>query len=237
MAYSQGLSGQDSQRQLFLESLRLLLLLLVGVVYGAFKLRQYTDSQQTPPEPAPVMSGFPVGDFSLIDSSGKPFHARDMQGQVWVASFFFTDCPSLCIRTNNQIADLLKKELQDLPVTFVSISVDPQKDTPERLADYAGKFNGGIDPDRWVFLTDEQGSADAIKKVCENVKLAYGHQTHSDRLVLIDQTGVVQGMYQGMVEGDVNRLVKKAHELCAPAAEPPASPATSTTHPPAGKSS
>ncbi|MBI1899969.1 MAG: SCO family protein [Planctomycetia bacterium] len=215
----------------------LFLLLLVVVVYGAYKLRQYTDSHEAPPEPAPVTSGFSVGDFSLTDSSGKPFHARDMQGQVWVASFFFSDCPSLCIRTNNQIADLLKKELKDLPVTFVSVSVDPKRDTPERLAEYAGKFNGGIDPDRWVFLTDEKGSTDAIKNVCENVKLAYGHQTHSDRLVLIDPKGVVQGMYQGMVEGDVKRLVKKARELCELAAEPPASPATSSANPPAGKSS
>jgi protein SCO1/2 len=215
----------------------LLLLLLVGVVYGAYKLRQYTDSQEGTPQPAPATSGFAVGDFSLHEVSGKPFHARDMRGKVWVASFFFADCPSLCIQTNNKIADLLKEDLKDLPVTFVSITVDPRKDTPERLADYATKFNSGIDAERWLFLTDEKGSAEAIKKVCESVKLAYGHQTHSDRLVLIDQQGVVQGMYQGTIEGDVKRLVQKARELCGRPDEPAGDEGASSPKAPEGASS
>jgi len=192
------------------------LLLAVGG-YGGYLL--YKNRSSAEPirnygqEPA-QLTGFEVGDFTLTERSGKEFHASDMKGQVWVVSFFFGDCPGACVTLNNNIAELLKHDLADVPVRFVSITVDPQKDTPARLREYAGNYTGSqIDPDRWLFLTDPNGDIETIKDVSADFKLAFSKLMHSDRMIVIDQDGKVQGYYQSKFPAEVARLKQKVLEL------------------------
>ncbi len=203
--------------------------LAIGV-YGGYLIWKMQPEPTTPTPLAQQIPGFEVGDFTLTERSGKEFHAKDMQGKIWVASFFFADCPGACVILNNTIAGLLKNELADLPVEFVSITVDPQKDTMSRLREYAGHYMGGkIDPSRWLFLTDPDGKLDHIKDISGNFKLAFAQTVHSDRMILIDQNGVVQGYYQGGFPEDMERMKRKVTELV----ENPPTPQAKTANQPA----
>jgi cytochrome oxidase Cu insertion factor (SCO1/SenC/PrrC family) len=141
-----------------------LLLAAVGVygLYSGWKIYGRLSEANAAPRGVAVESPHPaidqeIGHFQLTERSGQTFDSDELRGQVWVASFFFADCPGACLKMNNSIAEL-QTELADQPVRFVSITVDPAKDTPERLREYAQHYQA--DASRWVFLT---GEMDAIR--------------------------------------------------------------------------
>ncbi len=211
-------------------------LVCVGVAYGAYRFTRQVGSQEqsTAPvaEQVPVY-GYKLGHFELVDSQGKTFTPKQLQGRVWIASFFFTRCQSACIKLNNRIAQLLAQDLRDLPVVFVSISVDPQHDRPEVLQQYAQHYlrQYDIDPKRWIFLTSADGSVEPIRQVSqEQFRVAFAKVTHSDRLMVIDAQGRVQGSYMSAFDVDIARLKRKVKELLgksSPSSED-SSPRTST---------
>ncbi len=137
-----------------------------------------------------MFDGPPLEEFELTERSGETFSSADMQGKVWVTSFFFASCPGQCPRLNANI-----KHLHDLPelrdVTWVSITVDPDNDTLEVLQDYANRYQA--DPQRWLFL---RGPFDYIKRVGEDImKLEVTWRGHKDYAIVIDRAGKVRGMF------------------------------------------
>ena len=109
---------------------------------------------------------FELGAFRLTERSGRAMTDADLADRVWVASFIFTHCPLSCPRITSVMKGL-QARLAGTDVQLVSISVDPERDTPEVLADYARKF--GADPDRWWFLTGPK--ADVERLIVERFKL------------------------------------------------------------------
>lgn len=155
-------------------------------------------------EPLPVLGTIP--DFSLTERAGTPVTAKDLDGRVWVADFIFTRCPDVCPALSGRMSSL-RKELDG--VTMVSISVDPNHDTPEVLSSYAGRFGGGSD---WLFLTGPRETIAGLLRDGFKVAFADGGPptapiTHSDRFVLVDAQRRVRGYYHGLDDADVERLV------------------------------
>lgn len=166
---------------------------------------------------ADSLVGRQVQPFQLIERSGREFDSQELDGQVWIASFFFSSCPGACIKMNNTIARL-QEELKDSGVKFVSITVDPENDTLEELQKYAKHF--GADSERWLFLT---GPEQEIRRVCTgDFQLAFGRAVHSDRLVVIDRTGTVQGAYRATEDAQMVLLKRKLNDL---AEDDPSGPA------------
>ncbi len=133
----------------------------------------------------------PLRDFELTDQAGQKFDSHSLAGKVWVGSIFFADCPSTCRVQNQRVAELQQK-FADRGVQFVSITCDPTHDTPKRLAEYSQLFNAR--PESWHFLT---GDLTLIKRVGqERFGIAVDELVHSDRLVLFDAQGEVQGTYR-----------------------------------------
>ena len=85
-----------------------------------------------------------LGDLALSDQDGKPFTADAMRGQWWLVFFGFTQCPDVCPTTLATLART-RAALADLPAAqqprVLLISVDPERDTPERLAAYVHHFD------------------------------------------------------------------------------------------------
>jgi len=163
-----------------------------------------------------------VPDFKLIDSAGNAVTRADFAGRVWVADFIFTHCFGVCPILSARMAEL-QRSLADrqLDVQLVSISVDPARDSPEALAEYAGRF--GADSARWTFLTGERNALyDLIGKgfllsVSERSPEQAGGSgdliTHSDRLVLVDRDAKIRGYYHGTDRGDVDRLIEDLEKI------------------------
>jgi len=167
----------------------------------------------------PVLAEVPS--FTLTSQHAESFSGDHLKGQVWVADLIFTTCSGPCLRMTSQMYRL-QEAMRDVP-TFrtVSISVDPVRDTPERLTWYADMTHA--DPDRWVFLT---GDMDSIRNLAMGgFKLAVENNAgeepdpnailHSDKFVLVDQNGRIRGYYDGMDETEFNQLVEDAHALAA----------------------
>lgn len=166
-------------------------------------------------EPLPVYSSVP--EFSLTSQTGETVSLADLRGEVWVADFIFTQCRGPCPLMTAHMARLQRAlEERDLPVKLVSISVDPEIDTPQVLAEYADRF--GADADRWAFLTGEkQEIYDLIfhgfKLAVDDGSLTPGGKpgpgiiTHSVKFVLIDRQGRIRGYYSGEEAGVVDTIL------------------------------
>jgi cytochrome oxidase Cu insertion factor (SCO1/SenC/PrrC family) len=145
------------------------------------------------PVSAPASQSSETGlltEFTLTERSGRPFHSADLDGKVWVTSFFFASCPSACRSQNEQIKQLAS-DFGSRGVTFVSITCDPEIDTPDVLSRYADLFNA--DPQQWLFLT---GDLTYIRRIAGEIfQLPLDKQTHSERLIVIDRSGQVRGRF------------------------------------------
>ncbi len=168
--------------------------------------------------------GFPLGRFRLVERSGRTVTEADLAGRVWVASFIFTHCPLSCPRITSVMKGL-QGRFAGTDVRLVSITVDPDRDTPGVLADYARRF--GADPDRWWFLTGPK--AEVVDLVTGRFKLGLQAASeadrmagaeafsHSDRLALVDHNRVV-GYFDSNDPKAVDSLVADARRLAGVAA-------------------
>lgn len=150
----------------------------------------------------------PIVDFVLTDSQNAEFHSQDLRGRVWVVSFFFTKCPGTC-RRQNELASRLWREFRAQGVVFVSITCDPEEDTPERLSDYARLYDA--DPEEWLFLTGDMERISQIGQ--ESFLLGVGHRSHSDRFVAVDRQGRVRGIYDWHAPHQLEALKEKLQAL------------------------
>src|SRR5712692_6369192 len=155
-------------------------------------------------EPLPVF--WPVPSFTLTDQLGRPFSSSDLSGRAALLSFVYTNCPDTCpLLTANmaQVQNKLRAQgLLGSKVQLVSLTVDPRRDTPSVLAEYAGRYHA--DPDGWRFLS---GEPDAIYKVLWGFKLntlevARAFEgadvvPHSSRFAVVDPSGQVRAQPAG----------------------------------------
>jgi len=150
----------------------------------------------------------PATPFTLTDQEGKPFDSATLRGRVWVGSVFFANCPGPCFRENQAIADILR-EVEHPDLMAVSITCDPDNDTPEVLRRYADRFSA--DPARWKFLT---GGMDVIRTVANKTLLLPAEVgVHSERGVVFDRQGRLRGSYHLLQPDRVELLVKLVREV------------------------
>jgi protein SCO1 len=164
----------------------------------------------------PESTGFyPLPDFSLTDQTEKTVTLADLKGKVWVADFIFTNCGGTCPMMTDKMRELQER----LPgeIRMVSITVDPDRDTPKALAAYAAEH--GATRERWLFLTgDKQSLYDLCVKgfklpLDESGGTAAEPIAHSTRFVLVDKQGEIRGYYSGTEEQDLMRLAADAKRL------------------------
>jgi cytochrome oxidase Cu insertion factor (SCO1/SenC/PrrC family) len=155
--------------------------------------------------------------FSLTERSGKDFDTTELDGKVWVVTFFYTMCPGPCFRQSQALAQV-RKDLAGRDVRFVSITCDPGVDTPAQLRKYAERFNA--DPAKWLFLT---GQFDSIKSIAqEQFLLPLDKQSHSDRAIVIDHTGEIRDVFDTLDPVEMKKMTGLLIELddAAKAARP-----------------
>lgn len=149
-------------------------------------------------------------EYTLTERSGKKFHSKDLAGQVHVVNFFFAKCPTVCRVQTGAVAGL-HREFGPKGVKFLSITVDPENDTPVALAEYAKEFQA--DPEQWLFLT---GDLAYLRRVgAEMYFLPVDKQTHSESLLVLDGDGKIQGRFSWKDAGEVAKMKALLNELLA----------------------
>ena len=164
------------------------------------KLPRITGSDtQTNATPA-IQHAHPLLDYKFTNELGQAVSINDFRGQALAITFFYTRCPvpDFCPRLskNFQEASAKLKARADAPTNwhFLSVSFDPQFDTPEMLKAYAGSYQA--DPAHWSFLT---GPADKIANLAHAAGLTYQYEdgsfTHDFRTLILDANGQLQMVF------------------------------------------
>jgi cytochrome oxidase Cu insertion factor (SCO1/SenC/PrrC family) len=155
----------------------------------------------------------PIPDFRMVDQKGREVTRASLEGKVWVADFIFTTCPTICPALTTKMASLASRTKADPTLRFVSISVDPENDTPAVLDAFAARYD--VDPARWLFLTGEPKHVE--ETVLKGFKMALQKQDatvvfHAERFVVIDKRGHMRGVFDTTAD-DLDRLLAKVREL------------------------
>jgi len=143
--------------------------------------------------------------FSLQTADGKPVWLSDFVGKVVVLNFIYAGCPDICPLHSERISEIQEmvnqtpmKEL----VQFITITTDPENDTPEVLRDYGQAH--GLDPANWVFLTTTPDQPeDTTRVLAESFGHSFtltedGYQVHGIVTHVIDREGRLRGNFHGL---------------------------------------
>lgn len=185
---------------------------------GTDALPYYVDATRTPQwlTPRAARTAHRVGDFALVDQTGHTVTRATVAGHVYVASFFYTTCRTLCPTVRSQLARVRDAFRDDSLVVLLSHTVTPEADDVPALAHYA-RLNaiGGA----WHLLTGPRAALDGLAARDYFVELrdttanTIGTLAHTETLVLVDGDGHVRGMYEGSLPFEVDQLIADVRRL------------------------
>ena len=141
----------------------------------------------------------PAPNFTLTSQDINPVALADLRGKVVAVTFIYTECPDICPMLTQKMVEVQDELGADFgkKIVFVSISLDPEHDTPEVLKDYAEFW--GAKPEGWSFLT---GSLDAVRDVTRRYGVFFskkedGSVDHTQLTTLVDAEGQMRVQYLG----------------------------------------
>lgn len=144
-----------------------------------------------------------MGEFTAVNQDGETVTKADYDGKVWVASFFFTHCITVCPSLTANMALLQQEAMsQGVDLELVSFSVDPEKDTPEIIKGYLEKFDA--DFSHWQALTGYtfEEIQELSQKSFKSPVLKEGEDSdqfiHGTAFYLIDRSGVIVDRFSGL---------------------------------------
>lgn len=190
---------------------------IVGAIVAFNVIRPITVLPRITPSPG----------YAFFDQNGHIITSEDHRGKLTLYSFSYTDCDESCPQTIEQI-DALRQQLSDipadLPLTFVTISLNPESDTPERLSNLNG-YLPSIDFDNgllWSFLSGDPHRTRLV--VGGGFGVFYSEPnseegipiTFEPRYVLVDHLGIMRAEYRtatpdpALITRDINLIVNEA---------------------------
>ena len=151
-----------------------------------------------------------VADFSLTNQAGQRVTLADLRGHVWTADIIFTRCPGPCPRMTKQMQSLQDALPKASGAKLVTLTTDPEFDTPEVLNKYGARFSAN--PERWTFLTGTKKELAGL--AVDSLKLTALMETkpadrkeaddlfiHSTYFVLVDRQARLRGVFETSGDG------------------------------------
>ena len=200
-----------SNKRLIIAIAGLAVVMMVTVSVVLFK-KEVTRIREEKAKRASIMGELP--DFSLTNQAGERIGRSDLLDRVNVVYFVFTNCAGPCPALTSMMSRIQKDWISVSDVQFVSITVDPDRDSPEVLNKYAAGFD--FDSERWHFLTgDKDRVYDLIKNGfrAEVTESDGPHEImHSLRFALVDRKGRIRAYLDGESESlliDLRPMVRR----------------------------
>jgi protein SCO1/2 len=151
-----------------------------------------------------------ISEFTLTDQAGANFNSDALSGHVWVANFMFTNCPGPCPRMSSQMHEV-QTALAGQNVKLVSMTVDPDRDTPQVLAKYAAFYSAT--PGVWYFLTGPRETLNHLGQDVFKLNSVDGSLDHSTRFVLVDRKSQIRGYYLTSEPDAIKHVIADARAL------------------------
>lgn len=158
-----------------------------------------------------------ISPFSFRNQKGETITNQSLNGKIYIANFFFTECTGICPLMNKNLLLLQEAFQKDSTVMLVSHSVTPEEDTPEKLSSYA-EINQ-IDNEKWHLLTGDKEEIYTLARQSYFAEEDFGiHKTakqflHTELCILIDSHGRIRGVYNGTIKLEVKRLIEDINTL------------------------
>ncbi|MDG2147510.1 MAG: SCO family protein [Flavobacteriaceae bacterium] len=149
-----------------------------------------------------------ISSFSLKNQNGETVTEKNYENKIYVADFFFTTCPGICIDMTRNMLKIQKKTLDNPNIMLLSFSVTPKIDSVAQLKKYA--LEKGIKDSKWNLLT---GDKKQIYRLAREsyfvVKEGQGINSmiHTENFVLIDPDKRIRGFYDGTNDQEIEELM------------------------------
>ena len=160
----------------------------------------------------------PIESFQLTDQDGNLFSSDQLHGKVWIAHFFYTACTQGCEKTSATMARLQDRFRGKKDIALVSISVNPELDSPSVLSEVAQGYSA--EKGQWWFLTGPEAKVYGIVK--NSFKFAverYPNEkpneqvTHTFNVAVVDRDGNIVGYVDGRDPANFEPLVARIRQL------------------------
>lgn len=153
---------------------------------------------------------------SFVERSGDTVSLDQLRGQVWVANFIFTKCKGICPAMTARMRQLQDQLPKELGIRLVSITVDPDNDTPQVLREFAESY--GADAERWLFLRSDSATVRSLAMNTFMLAVSDGTNpdepiVHSSKFILVDRQMTIRGYYDGLDPSMQEELMDAAEEL------------------------
>jgi len=153
-----------------------------------------------------------IADFSLTNQNGKTVTQNDFKGKIYVADFFFTTCPTICIAMTDNLIKVQEKIKNNSNVMLLSHSVTPKMDSVAQLKKYA--LEKGVIDNKWHLVT---GDKKVIYELARKSYLAVKEDgdggpfdmIHTENFILVDPESRIRGFYDGTDLNEIDRLLEE----------------------------
>ncbi len=177
--------------------------------------------EDLPGKKAEIQTFWKAPSFKYATQNGDSLSAESLRGNIYVADFIFTSCRSVCpdlSKTMAQVQDNFKDVSQ---VKLLSFSIDPDRDSIPVLKDYSERY--GAIAGKWYFLKGDKHVVWSMAEDGFKIPVVYtpeggqgGEFTHSEKLVLVDDQGMIRGFYNGLDAEKVKQLHDDISQLIVP---------------------
>ena len=151
-----------------------------------------------------------IADFELVNQNGKTITQQDFKGKIYIADFFFTTCPTICISmTNNMLK--IQKEIENNPnILLISHTVMPKIDSVAKLKKYAEEK--GVNDKKWHLVTGEKKEIYRLARKSYLAAKGDGDggtfdMIHTENFILVDPDKRIRGFYDGTNLEEISRLL------------------------------
>ncbi|MCY4779466.1 SCO family protein [Sphingobacterium sp. UT-1RO-CII-1] len=152
---------------------------------------------------------YAIPSFSFLNQDSVMITDKTFENKIFIANFFFTNCPSICPTMQRNLLQVYEKYKDDDRVAFLSHSIDFKYDSPAVLKSYAEKL--GVTDDRWQFVMgskkDIYGMADSYFVYTKEDETAPGGYDHQGYFMLIDKNKHIRGAYDGTLIDQIDLLL------------------------------
>lgn len=190
------------------------------------------DENGKPIDPNAPTEPFELPDFEFINQSKATVSKETLAGKPWVVTFVFSNCPGPCAQITGKMRQL-QKDLNDYDINLVSLTVDPKRDTPERLTKYADAYTNDLS--NWHFLTGSQQNIYTLIQKGFRMpvgEVAEGNIIHVNKFVVVDAKGFVIDSFDAHdSDAEFLKLKKAVREIASKKSESDAATAPEATTP------
>ena len=170
---------------------------ILGII-GLFTIDQATQSRINN---LPLITEIPS--FQLENFDGTSFTEQNLDNQITVASFIFTQCEGACPIMSENMGLLQKRFSESNELQFVSITTDPDYDSKDILKEFSSKYSN---KNNWFFL---RGNIDEVVELSQDgffLSASLLPLGHSTRLILIDKDRNIRKYYEGTIDANIVEL-------------------------------